>query len=240
MVKIRVTPDKSKMPPLYLTYEQIKFLAKNWPNPPVYDEDGKIISICKKWKSMVKCYWASKKNVTEYNKEAGMIVVKKCNNEASWHQTYCDLHHKEGWGSCTCHPEIGIFSIIQKWKTMTKCHDCGAEEGQLHIPGCDMERCPKCGGQAISCDCTDEEFYAVGYRIPWVQIPVLCEVCGEVFPDFFMVSDKSWKKYVIPELQEKVLCRSCYDRMMKMFPQGWKSLSIQSKWKEERKRNDIL
>lgn len=34
------------------------------------------------------------------------------------------------------------------------CHDCNVRPGQFHHPGCDMERCPKCGGQAIGCDCT--------------------------------------------------------------------------------------
>jgi hypothetical protein len=37
-----------------------------------------------------------------------------------------------------------------------KCNDCGAEHGKYHHPGCDVERCPKCHGQLISCGCFDE------------------------------------------------------------------------------------
>jgi hypothetical protein len=33
------------------------------------------------------------------------------------------------------------------------CHDCACKGGDLHHWGCDMERCPKCGQQLISCDC---------------------------------------------------------------------------------------
>jgi hypothetical protein len=33
------------------------------------------------------------------------------------------------------------------------CHDCSAIKGEYHVPTCDMEECPECGGQAIGCDC---------------------------------------------------------------------------------------
>ena len=33
------------------------------------------------------------------------------------------------------------------------CHDCGAIKGELHVPGCDVERCPSCGGQIFGCEC---------------------------------------------------------------------------------------
>lgn len=37
-----------------------------------------------------------------------------------------------------------------------KCQDCGISSGGKHHPGCDLERCPACGGQLNSCGCQDE------------------------------------------------------------------------------------
>lgn len=33
------------------------------------------------------------------------------------------------------------------------CGDCSVKQGYYHALGCDLEVCPKCGGQAVSCDC---------------------------------------------------------------------------------------
>ena len=33
------------------------------------------------------------------------------------------------------------------------CGDCGVKQGQIHDYGCDLEECPQCGEQLISCRC---------------------------------------------------------------------------------------
>ena len=45
-----------------------------------------------------------------------------------------------------------------------QCYDCSAAVGELHDEGCDVERCPDCGGQMLSCDCAVESVHP---RIPW-------------------------------------------------------------------------
>ena len=36
------------------------------------------------------------------------------------------------------------------------CGDCRVIKGEFHVTGCDIERCPACGGQVISCNCPYE------------------------------------------------------------------------------------
>lgn len=44
------------------------------------------------------------------------------------------------------------------------CYDCGVQPGELHKRGCDIEQCPDCGNQFISCDC---EGHITMPRLPW-------------------------------------------------------------------------
>jgi len=44
-----------------------------------------------------------------------------------------------------------------------RCHDCNIlnKSGNVHHWGCDMERCPKCGLQLLSCSCFENLSLAV-------------------------------------------------------------------------------
>lgn len=50
---------------------------------------------------------------------------------------------------------IGGFFEELEGKPDKKCHDCGINNDgkSMHHFGCDMEECPACGGQLLSCDC---------------------------------------------------------------------------------------
>ena len=120
-----------------------------------------------------------------------------------------------------------------------RCHDCGAYDGEFHAFGCDMEVCPFCGKQLITCDCiyqkininlekgiTNEQIEEWGKTldkkglIPYTPFIYVCSRCGKRNPEFFHVLD--WKKYVPPEMQDKILCLMCYKDYKNMFLKGWK------------------
>ena len=54
-------------------------------------------------------------------------------------------------------PLIRFGDERPRWRG-ARCGDCNAKRGGLHHLGCDIARCPDCGGQQISCGCVFDEW----------------------------------------------------------------------------------
>ena len=50
------------------------------------------------------------------------------------------------------------------------CPDCGVKVGELHDPGCDVERCRLCGQQAIGHHCDPKEIEKLGGQLAWTGL----------------------------------------------------------------------
>jgi hypothetical protein len=57
--------------------------------------------------------------------------------------------------SCTKTTIEGVSRDSEDFDYNERCHDCNIvnKKGNFHHLGCDVERCPKCGNQLISCGC---------------------------------------------------------------------------------------
>ena len=98
----------------------------------------------------------------------------------------------------------------------SRCGDCDVKEGELHELGCDMECCSICGGQFISCDCKYDE--KLKKRIPFISFPLICDYCGELWPEFFM--DDEWND-ILPEIYwDKLLCLDCWKYIKGLLTNG--------------------
>ena len=56
--------------------------------------------------------------------------------------------------------------------------------------------------------------------IPNIVYPNICAKCGELWPELFM--DNDWKKYIELNMQDKVICRECYDFIKNAIDEGRK------------------
>lgn len=52
------------------------------------------------------------------------------------------------------------FAPNDKLTENYKCDDCNVFRGEYHLEHCDLEECPKCGGQFLTCNCS-KDLYAI-------------------------------------------------------------------------------
>ncbi len=104
-----------------------------------------------------------------------------------------------------------------------RCGDCGAMPGKLHIPGCDIEQCPRCGWQAISCHCI--------YEVNKIDVDDIKDHHSEVYkngptPEMYAKFDAQWGSRRIPWTGESWGTAECREF-------GWYSMWVEDKgWRQ--------
>ena len=79
------------------------------------------------------------------------------------HQDMSDFQNEDD--NVTCLVSVVEINGVQYRRTKYhfgeeggRCHDCRIKHGGIHHSECDVEKCPLCDGQLISCDCKHKAF----------------------------------------------------------------------------------
>ncbi|OLC27403.1 MAG: hypothetical protein AUH69_06265 [Actinobacteria bacterium 13_1_40CM_4_65_12] len=86
---------------------------------------------------------------------AAMAVCEDCEQEMLRAQT-CKARSLMSFRDETFKPIAYGSETIWPMGFTGACGDCGVAPGGTHHFGCDIEQCPRCGDQLISCDCAEE------------------------------------------------------------------------------------
>jgi len=98
------------------------------------------------------------------------------------------------------------------------CHDCGCKEGEYHISGYDMERCPFCGKQLISCNCCYERLgFTIDRDHPTMGLPEDIYENG-LTPEL----EKQWdsilrRMELVPYIVYPIICAHCGELWPDLF-----------------------
>lgn len=76
-------------------------------------------------------------------------------------------------------------------KSGKPCGDCGCPPKTFHHPGCDVETCPVCFGQSLSCGCTYDEAEEEDDHDIWLPLEQLFGGCSAPEVNAFMFMGNS-------------------------------------------------
>lgn len=127
----------------------------------------------------------------------------------------CSLCQKDMMKKVSCKPYAVIAFDSHNVKAMPprqhdeKCHDCKSPQG-YHHRGCDVERCPFCGGQLISCGCQYALFTrsvmrpTFQARFPKNDYATQAKAAAAYCKSNFVNKEKHKRIFVLPEDAERI------------------------------------